>query len=96
MRRIQLYVYKLHLKDKTVAYSPDLKIAKFCNQDAESPELTDLFLPDICAGRLLNQPLGWYLARMETVKYLNSRGHTDKDLLEEIPVAFAYGSREDD
>lgn len=58
MRRIQLYVYKLHLEDKTVAYSPDLKIAKFCNQDAESPELTDLFLPDICAGRLLNQPLG--------------------------------------
>lgn len=90
MRQIQLYTYKLRLDDKVVAYSPDLEVVKPCTEDAGEPELAELFLSDIKEGKLITQPIGWYLARKKTIRYLEGSGHHVDDMLEEVPVMYAY------
>lgn len=98
MRRIQLYVYKFlpgRHAQKARVYSPDLEIVKPCPKSAAAPELAELFLPDIKAGRLLKTPTGWYVSRLKALNYLASIGCQPSDLLSEVQIAYNYG-REDE
>lgn len=89
---IQLNIYKFVTNDKVMAYSPDLGVAKLCPADAGSFELANLFLDEVKAGRLVNKPVGWYIARRRTIKWLTEHGYDAEKITEELTIEYNYGS----